>query len=75
LALAGRGIAYKSIWDAQRDIEMGHLQTVLNDFVLGFQDSDNEKTGLQLVYPSRQYVPRQVAGFIDFFKSSLLERS
>jgi DNA-binding transcriptional LysR family regulator len=74
-ALAGRGIAYKSIWDVQRDIEMGHLQTVLNDFVLGFQDSDNEKTGLQLVYPSRQYVPRQVAGFIDFFKSSLLERS
>ncbi len=70
-ALAGRGIAYKSIWDVQRDIEMGHLQTVLNDFVLGFQDSDNEKTGLQLVYPSRKYVPRQVVGFMDYLHTSL----
>ncbi len=70
-ALAGRGIAYKSIWDVQRDIEMGHLQTVLNDFVLGFQDSDNEKTGLQLVYPSRKYVPRQVVGFMDYLQASL----
>lgn len=70
-ALAGSGIAYKSIWDVKNDIAAGKLQTILDDFVLGFQHNDNEKTGLQLVYPSRQYLPRQVAGFIDFLQASL----
>ncbi len=70
-ALAGSGIAYKSIWDVKNDVAAGKLQTILDDFVLGFQHNDNEKTGLQLVYPSRQYLPRQIAGFIDFLKASL----
>jgi len=67
-ALAGAGIAYKSIWDVKDDLSSGKLVTVLDDFVLGFQHSDNKITGLQLIYPSRQYLPRQVAGFIEFFK-------
>lgn len=70
-ALSGAGIAYKSIWDVKHDIATGKLLTILDDFVLGFQTSDNEKTGLQLVYPSRQYVPRQVTQFIEFLQSSL----
>ncbi len=72
-ALAGRGIAYKSVWDVQRNIKTGQLQTVLDDFVLGFQTSDTEKTGLQLVYPNRKYLPSQVAGFIEFFKTNLIK--
>lgn len=71
-SLAGKGISYRSIWDVRRDIEANLLQTVLNDFVLGFQASDTGKTGLQLVYPNRQYLPAQVAGFVEFFKTSLL---
>jgi DNA-binding transcriptional LysR family regulator len=70
-ALAGIGIAYKSIWDVKQDLTVGKLHTILDDFVLGFQHSDNEKTGLQLVYPSRQYLPRQVAEFINFFQNKL----
>ncbi|MFW5426573.1 MAG: LysR family transcriptional regulator [Methylophagaceae bacterium] len=70
-ALAGAGVAYKSIWDVKTDIAAGKLNTILDDFVLGFQHNDNEKTGLQLVYPSRQYLPGQVAGFIDFLQASL----
>jgi DNA-binding transcriptional LysR family regulator len=70
-ALAGTGIAYKSIWDVKRDIAKGKLITILDDFVLGFQQSDRDNTGLQLVYPSRQYLPRQVSGFIEFFQESL----
>ena len=72
-ALAGAGIAYKSIWDVKGDIAKGKLITILDDFVLGFQQSDKENTGLQLVYPSRQYLPRQVSGFIEFFQKSLSE--
>lgn len=70
-ALSGAGIAYKSSWDVKHDLATGKLLTILDDFVLGFQASDNEKTGLQLVYPSRQYVPRQVTKFIEFLQSKL----
>lgn len=70
-ALAGSGIAYKSIWDVKQDLTTGKLLTVLDDFVLGFQGSDKKKTGLQLLYPSRQYLPRQVAGFIEFLQTHL----
>lgn len=72
-ALSGAGIAYKSIWDVKHDLSTGKLRTLLDDFVLGFQASDNEKTELQLVYPSRQYVPRQVSVFIDFLRKKLSE--
>jgi DNA-binding transcriptional LysR family regulator len=72
-ALSGSGIAYKSIWDVKEDLKAGKLLTVLDDFVLGFQASDDEKIELQLVYPSRQYVPRQVTGFIEYLKSKLSE--
>ena len=74
-ALAGAGIAYKSMWDVKGDIGIGKLVTILDDFVLGFQGSDNEQTGLQLVYPNRQYLPRQVARFIEFFQAHLAEKS
>ena len=74
-ALAGSGIAYKSIWDVKHDLATGKLETILDDFVLGFQESDKKKTGLQLLYPSRQYLPRQVAGFIEFLQTNLFEES
>ncbi len=70
-ALQGLGIAYKSIWDVKQDLEAGCLQTLLDDFVFGFQSSDTEKTGLQFVYPDRRFMPTQVVGFIDFFKRQL----
>ena len=70
-ALAGAGIAYKSIWDVKRDLAEGALVTILDNFVLGFQEGDDGQTGLQLIYPSRQYLPRQVAGFIVFLQESL----
>ncbi len=70
-ALAGRGIAYKSLLDVQRDIDAGNLQTVLDDFARGFQTADTEQTGLHLIYPDRRYLASQVTGFIDFFKEFL----
>lgn len=72
-ALSGAGIAYKSIWDIKQDLAAGNLLTILDDFVLGFQTSDNKNTELQLVYPSRQYLPRQVSGFIEFLRGRLAD--
>jgi DNA-binding transcriptional LysR family regulator len=71
-ALVGAGIAYKSIWDVKDDLSSGKLVTVLDDFVRGFQENDNKTTGLQITYPSRKYLPKQVTGFIEFFKDYLL---
>lgn len=71
-ALAGVGIAYKSIWDVKQDLATGKLVSLLDSSVLGFQTRDNKKTGLQIVYPSRQYVPGKVSGFIEFLQHFLL---
>jgi len=66
-ALSGAGIALKSFWDVKRDLEAGRLTLVLDSYISGAYTGDNKTVGLQLVYPSRQYLPRQVAGFIDYF--------
>jgi DNA-binding transcriptional LysR family regulator len=70
-ALVGAGIAYKSVWDVKGDLSSGKLVTVLDGFVVGFQEGDNKSTGLQIIYPSRKYIPKQVAKFIEFFKDYL----
>ncbi|MEM6500715.1 MAG: LysR family transcriptional regulator [Cyanobacteria bacterium P01_C01_bin.89] len=72
-AVWGKGIALKSIWDIKQDLAAGRLVKVLDDYVVGAYAGDEEKVGLQMIYPSRQYLPRQVAGFIDFFTSYLSE--
>ena len=71
-ALDGFGIAMKSFWDVKNDLREGRLQSILEEFVLGFQPGDESKIGLQLVYPNRKYVPIQVEKFIEFFKLTLL---
>jgi len=66
-ALAGADIALKSFWDVKQDIEAGRLVTVLNHYVAGAYSGDDQNVGIQIVYPSRQYLPCQVEGFIDYF--------
>ncbi len=66
-ALLDCGIALKSIWDVNQDLAAGRLLTVLNDYVVGAYLGDNKRVGLQILYPSRQYLPRQVSGFIESF--------
>ncbi|RTZ58105.1 MAG: LysR family transcriptional regulator [Gammaproteobacteria bacterium] len=72
-ALAGAGIACKSVWDVKQDIAASRLVTLLDEHVLGFQHSDNQKTGLQIIYPSRRYLPRQVAAFIEYLRARMDE--
>ncbi|RTZ61691.1 MAG: LysR family transcriptional regulator [Gammaproteobacteria bacterium] len=72
-ALAGAGIACKSIWDVKQDIASGRLVTLLDGRVLGFQHSDSGKTDLQIIYPSRRYLPRQVAAFIEYLRARMDE--
>ncbi|CAH0991235.1 HTH-type transcriptional regulator DmlR [Sinobacterium norvegicum] len=70
-ALAGAGVAYKSIWDVRDDLKHNRLMLLLDDYVSGFQSSDDSQTGLQLVYPSRHYMPMQVEAFIHYLQDWL----
>ena len=70
-AIAGMGIAIKSIWDIKNDLAEGRLITVLDKYIQGFNASDNDHVGLQLMYPDRRYIPKQVKEFINFLKGSL----
>ncbi|MEM7761762.1 MAG: LysR family transcriptional regulator [Cyanobacteria bacterium P01_A01_bin.40] len=71
-ALLHQGIALKSIWDVKQDLAAGRLVTVLDDYVVGGYAGNRPTVGLQILYPSRQYLPRQVAGFIEYFTEYVL---
>lgn len=65
-AIEGAGIALKSYLDVTADIKAKRLVTVLDDFMQDFnKQSSSGGSDLQLVYPSRQYLPQRVQGFID----------
>lgn len=55
-ALAGFGVAQKSLWDVEHDLEAGRLESVLNGFV--------RPADLHVVYPGRK-LPRRVRSLVD----------
>ncbi|GAA4649188.1 LysR family transcriptional regulator [Kistimonas scapharcae] len=69
--LEGCGIALKSYIDVMRDIKMGKLIPVLEGKVRGFSPNDTDTIGLQIIYPSRKYQPRQVKAFIEYLEEWL----
>ncbi|MEL7290346.1 MAG: LysR family transcriptional regulator [Pseudomonadota bacterium] len=70
-ALAGAGIALKSMLDVQEDIKQQRLVTVLNSYMKNFNASTSSAgSDLNVIYLSRQYQPKRLRLFIDF----LLER-
>ena len=70
-ALDGCGIALKSYIDVMRDIKMEKLIPLLEGKVRGFSPNDSDTIGLQIIYPSRKYQPRQVKAFIEYLKAWL----
>ncbi len=65
-ALEGAGIALKSIWDVQADLQAQRLVTVLDDYTQNFDSHGTASAAdLQVVYPNRQYLPQRVRVFID----------
>ncbi|TVU82900.1 MULTISPECIES: LysR family transcriptional regulator [Pseudoalteromonas] len=70
-AIDGAGVALKSMVDISDDLTKGNLVTILDDYILGFSNKDKQQIGLQFLYPSRQFQPRQVAAFMDFFQQQI----
>ena len=64
--LAGYGIAWRSLWEVERDIAEGRLVSVLD----GFAAPPN---GIYAVFPQRKHLPLRVRLWIDFLKQRYVE--
>jgi DNA-binding transcriptional LysR family regulator len=64
LALAGSGIALKSIWDVGDDLAAGRLRRVLPDHAIA-------AAPLHAVYPHQRNLAPRVRLFVDYLKDSL----
>lgn len=60
-ALAGKGLAWRSLWEVGADIAAGRLITVLDEFAA-------PPVGIHAVVPQRRHLPLRVRLFIDLLK-------
>jgi DNA-binding transcriptional LysR family regulator len=67
-ALAGSGIAFKSIWDVSEDIAAGRLIHVLPRY-------RSAPTPIQAVYPSSKHLAAKVRVFLDFLADAMTSAS
>jgi DNA-binding transcriptional LysR family regulator len=61
-ALAGKGLAWRSLWEVGADIKAGRLMTVLDEFAA-------PPVGIHAVVPQRRHLPLRVRSFIDLLKA------
>jgi DNA-binding transcriptional LysR family regulator len=59
--LLGLGIAWRSTWEVESDVESGRLQVVLEDYAA-------PPNGIYAVFPQRKHLPLRVRLWIDFLK-------
>lgn len=62
-ALAGRGLAWRSIWEVGEDLRAGRLKSVLDAFAA----PDN---AIHAVFPQRKHLPLRVRVFVDYLKTA-----
>lgn len=62
-AIAGMGLAWRSMWEVGDDLAAGRLATVLEQF-------DAPPVGIYAVFPQRRHLPLRVRLFIDSLKNT-----
>lgn len=62
-ALAGKGLAWRSLWEVGADLAAGRLVSVLDGFAA-------PPVGIYAVFPQRRYLALRVRLFIDLLKNS-----
>ena len=62
-ALAGRGLAWRSLWEVGRDLREGRLASVLDAW-------QAPPLGIYAVFPQRRHLPLRVRLFIDLLKDN-----
>lgn len=59
--LAGKGLAWRSMWEVGGDIEAGRLQTVLGEYAAPGND-------IYAVFAQRNHLPLRIRAFVDFLR-------
>ncbi|WP_317202745.1 LysR family transcriptional regulator [Janthinobacterium sp.] len=62
-ALAGKGLAWRSMWEVGAEIESGQLMTVLDQYAAPGND-------IYAVFAQRQHLPLRIRAFVDFLRHS-----
>lgn len=62
-ALAGLGLAWRSMWEVREDLRAGRLVTVLDDYAA-------PANAICALFPQRRHLPLRVRMFIDFLKDT-----
>nr|MBA3479757.1 LysR family transcriptional regulator [Lautropia sp.] len=62
-ALAGHGLAWRSMWEVSEDLKSGQLQTVLDEFAAPVN-------AIHAVFPQRRHLPLRVRMFVDYLKTT-----
>ncbi|RJG26382.1 LysR family transcriptional regulator [Massilia cavernae] len=60
-ALAGKGLAWRSMWEVGSDIDAGRLRTVLNQHAAPGSD-------IYAVFAQRRHLPLRIRAFVDFLR-------
>lgn len=60
-ALAGKGLAWRSMWEVATEIESGKLVTVLDEFAAPGND-------IYAVFAQRRHLPLRIRAFVDFLR-------
>ncbi|NHZ32622.1 LysR family transcriptional regulator [Massilia rubra] len=60
-ALAGKGLAWRSMWEVGTEIEAGKLCTVLDPFAAPGND-------IHAVFAQRRHLPLRIRAFVDFLR-------
>ena len=60
-ALAGKGLAWRSMWEVGAAIESGQLVTVLDEFAAPGND-------IYAVFAQRRHLPLRIRAFVDFLR-------
>ncbi len=67
-ALAGKGLAWRSMWEVSDDIEAGRLVPVLQAFAA-------PGNGIHAVFAQRRHLPLRVRMFVDYLKNTYGNRA
>jgi DNA-binding transcriptional LysR family regulator len=62
-ALAGKGLAWRSMWEVGEQIASGELSTVLDEFAAPGND-------IYAVFAQRQHLPLRIRAFVEFLRRS-----
>lgn len=65
-ALAGKGLAWRSMWEVAGDIEAGRLVSVLEKFAAPGND-------VYAVFAQRRHLPLRIRAFVDFLRKAYAE--